>query len=93
MIQDGLLSAEMVTFGASYTLGSNLPAIPILPGHGEEQFRLGLITQLPAGAEIQLGGPGLDESTIKVHSSGASYFVFLEDLNPQRKRAAWATAT
>ena len=93
MTQDLLFASQAVTFAASYTLAKNVPAIPILSGIGEERSRLGLMTQLPEGAEIHWGGPGFDENTIKVQSGGASYFVFVEDLEPRRKQAAWAAAS
>ena len=74
----------------TYTLPRNVSAIQVLPAEGGEQSRLGLLTQLPEGAEVHLGGPGFDNRTIRVRSGAATYFVFLEDLEPQRKPAARA---
>lgn len=73
-----------------YTLQRNVWAIQVLPSQEGESSRLGPLTQLPEGAEVHLGGPGFDHRTIKVRSGTATYFVFLEDLEPQRKPAARA---
>jgi hypothetical protein len=79
-----------VPFERSYTLGRNVSAIQILSGDGENRSRLGLITQLPEGAEVDVRGPGFNEKTVRVRCAGSSYFVFLEDLELHRKRAASA---
>jgi hypothetical protein len=63
-----------------FTLASSVSAIQILPTEDGERTRLGLITQLPVGAEIEIGGPGFSDRTVSVRCSGASYFVFLDDL-------------
>ncbi len=73
-----------------YTLSRNVSAIQLLPAEQGEVARLGLLTQLPEGAEVHFGGPGFNERTVKVRSGAATYFVFLEDLEPQRKPAARA---
>jgi hypothetical protein len=75
----------------SYRLARNVSAIPILFTPSEGCSPLGLITQLPEGAQIDIGGPGFNDHTVKVRCGGASYYVFLEDLEPQRKRAASAS--
>lgn len=72
-----------------YTLSRNISAIQVLAGSGQSS-RLGLMTQLPAGAHLEQGGAGFDDHTILIRCQGASYYVFLEDLEPQRKRAAAA---
>ena len=41
-----------------YTLPRTVSAIQILPAEEGENTRMGLITQLPEGAEIEVGGPG-----------------------------------
>jgi hypothetical protein len=83
-------TASVISFEERYKLSRNVSAIPILSTHSEGRLPLGLITQLPAGAQLDIGGPGFNDRTIKVRCAGASYYVFLEDLEPQRKRVAWA---
>jgi hypothetical protein len=75
-----------------FTLGNSVSAIQILPTEDGERTRLGLITQLPEGAEIEIGGPGFSERTVSVRCSGASYFVFLDDLDALKCAAAAAHA-
>jgi len=88
-----LPASSSASFGKSYTLGRNVAAIQILAGEGENRSQLGLITQLPEGMEVDIGGPGFNDRTVKVRCAGSFYYVFLEDLEPQRKRAASATAS
>jgi len=64
-----------------FTLSTSVSAIQILPTEDGERTRLGLITQLPEGAELEIGGPGFSDRTVCVRCSGASYFVFLDDLD------------
>jgi len=71
-----------------FTLGNSVSAIQILPTEDGERTRLGLITQLPQGAEIEIGGPGFSERTVSVRCSGASYFVFVDDLDALKYAAA-----
>ena len=42
--------------------------------------RLGVIAQLPKGAELHLSGRGLTPRTRRVEVSGRFYYVFLQDL-------------
>ena len=74
----------------AYTLTRNVSAIQILPSDSPDQTRLGLITQLPEGMEIEIEGPGFSDRTVWVRCSGASYFVFLEDLESVKKQVAMA---
>jgi hypothetical protein len=76
----------------AYTLSKSISAIQVLPNEEGERTRLGLITQLPAGAEIEIRGPGFSERTVFVRCSGASYFVFLEDFGDLEERAFAAGA-
>ena len=76
----------------AYTLPKSVSAIQILPTEDGERTRLGLITQLPEGAEIEIGGPGFSERTVSVRCFGASYFVFLDDLEAIKKHVAVAHA-
>ena len=80
-----------VPFEKTYTLGRSVSAIQILSGLNEAP-RLGLMTRLPEGAELDLRGPGFDEQTVRVRCAGIPYYVFLADLEPQRKPAAFAAA-
>jgi hypothetical protein len=75
-----------------YTLPRGVSAIQVLASEHGEPTRLGLITQLPQGAEIEISGPGFSDGTVKVRCSGASYFVFLDDLETVKKHAAAAHA-
>jgi hypothetical protein len=76
----------------AFTLPTSVSAIQILPTEDGERTRLGLITQLPEGAEIEIGGPGFSDRTVRVRCSGASYFVFLDDLEGVKKHVAAARA-
>lgn len=92
MKQQSIYSAPVVPFEKSYTLTRNVSAIQIL-SDSEERSRLGLITQLPEGVQVDIGGPGFNDRMVRIRCSGTSYYVFLEDLEPQRKRAASASAS
>lgn len=85
-------SSSEIPFERSYTLARNVPAIQILPGNTEDRSKIGLITQLPEGVQVEVGGPGFDDRTVRIRYSGNAYYVFLEDLEPHRKRAASALA-
>jgi hypothetical protein len=76
----------------AYTLPKSVSAIQILPTEDGERTRLGLITQLPAGAEIEIGGPGFSDRTVCIRCFGASYFVFLDDLEAVKMHVAVAHA-
>lgn len=86
-------SVPVVSFEKSYTLARNVSAIQILSADSEEHSRLGLITQLPEGAQVEVGGPGFNDRTVRIRCSGSFYFVFLEDLEPPKKRVASAWAS
>ena len=55
-----------------------------------EPTRLGLLTQLPEGAEIHVGGPGFSEATVRILCQGAAYFIFLDDLSTKGVALAYA---
>lgn len=82
-----LASSTSIPFEETYTLGKSVSAIQIMSAEDGSR-RLGLITQLPEGAQIDIGGPGFNDRTVKVRCGGSSYFVFLDDLDPQRKPMA-----
>ena len=83
-------TAAAVPFERRYTLTRNVPAIQMLSGEAGDAARLGLMTQLPEGVEVNESGPGFNDRTVKVRCGGSSYYVFIEDLEVQRKRAASA---
>jgi hypothetical protein len=73
-------------FERFHILPKIVSAIQIHPSDSGAK-RLGLITQLPKGAEIEIGGPGFNDQTIQVRCGAASYYVFLEDLDLKHKHA------
>jgi hypothetical protein len=85
---DVLTQNPPVPFASSYVLPNNVSAIQVVSAEDGEPTRLGLITRLPEGAEIHVGGPGFSEGTVKVICQGAAYFIFLDDLQLGRKGAA-----
>ncbi|HEX7360346.1 MAG TPA: hypothetical protein VF283_07625 [Bryobacteraceae bacterium] len=63
-------------------LSKNIPAIPL--EHAEDgEERLGAISRLPRGAELEPCGLGFDPNTVRVTWSGRHYFVFIQDLREQ----------
>ncbi len=50
-----------------------------------ESERLGVLAQLPKGAELQVCGSGFTPRTRRVESGGQFYFVFLQDLEDLRQ--------
>jgi hypothetical protein len=76
----------------SYTLTRSILAIPILSTDSGD-FRLGPITQLPEGAQLETYGAGFDEQTVRIRSEGRFYYVFVDDLEPKRKRAVSAAGS
>jgi hypothetical protein len=89
---DVLTLSSPVPFASAYVLPKNVSAIQVLPAEEGEPTRLGLLTQLPEGAEIYVGGPGFSEGTVRILCQGAAYFIFLDDLLAVRKGAALAYA-
>lgn len=73
-----------------YTLSHDISAMQVLP-FNENGARLSPVSRLPRGARIEACGDGFDDQTLKVSYEGQYYFVFLLDLELQRKAAA-ATA-
>jgi hypothetical protein len=61
------------------TLLKNIAAFQIQPAqNGREQ--LGVISQLPRGAELRFCGDGFNARTMKVAWGGQHYFVFRQDV-------------
>jgi hypothetical protein len=71
-------------------LYKNIAAIQVLPSESSTELRLGMITQLPSGAELIVCGDGFNDRTVKVRWAEGFYFVFLQDLE-QRKSFGAAT--
>lgn len=92
MKTDSVAAVPVVPFEKIYTLGKNVSAIQILPNEADGRSRMGLITQLPEGIQVNVGGPGFNDRTVQVRCGGSSYYVFIEDLEPHRKRPAAAAA-
>jgi hypothetical protein len=62
----------------AWTLKKKIAAIHLAEDTGP---RLGLFTELPGGAQIEVCGCGFSETTIKVRCHGQLYFVFRQDLD------------
>ena len=77
---------------AHFFLAKNAPAIQIVPDENG-RLRLGTLIRLPEGAEVEICGEGFDDRTAKVRCGGSTYYLFREDLQPQRTTAMWATAS
>ena len=75
-------------FDRLYVLPKKVPAFQILPADESGMARLGLLTQLPQGAEIEVNGAGFNDRTVRVRCGSASYFVFADDLTVLRKTVA-----
>ncbi len=84
--------AEDTPLERAYVLPKIVSAIQILPSEENGSTRLGLLTQLPEGAEIEIGGSGFDDRTVRVRCGNSSYYMFLDDLELVRKRAGVAYA-
>jgi hypothetical protein len=78
-------SFDEVAQQTTHFLSRNIAAIQVVP-HECENSRLGVITQLPEGAQLDPCGDGFDDRTIKVKWQGSCYFVFLQDLEADRLR-------
>ena len=92
MILEDTYVAESAPFGRLYILPKIVSAIQVLPSEETGSTRLGLLTQLPEGAEIEIGGAGFNDRTLRVRCGTASYYVFLDDLDLVRKQAGVAYA-
>lgn len=90
-VEESYVAAD-APFGRVYILPKMVSAIQILPSDESGAARLGLLTQLPQGAEIEIGGAGFNDKTIRVRCGNAGYFVFLDDLDLVRKYAGVAYA-
>ena len=70
-----------VSFQRRLTLPRNISAIQLLPAEAEHgNAKLGVITQLPSGATVEICGDGFNDRTAKVRYCEGYFFVFLQDL-------------
>ena len=58
-----------------YTLAKEIRAIELATDANSE-MRLGPVSKIPAGSDIECCGQGFNEATVKVHWRGKFYFVF-----------------
>jgi len=58
-----------------------IPAIELAP-KTNGQSKLGIISRLPYGAQLELG-EGYNDRTVKVRMDGKYYFVFRADLEQE----------
>jgi len=66
----------------TYSLSGDIPAMEIVPSMTGEA-RLGPISKIPEGADLECCGQGFNERTVKVRWRGVVYFVFVQDLETQ----------
>jgi hypothetical protein len=78
--EEALYIPELVHPLNSYTLSRRVAAIRLTRGAHDSRGKLGQIVQLQPGTRLDRCGSGYNERTIKVHSEGDFYFVFLQDL-------------
>ena len=80
------------TNNTHFCLAKNAPAMQVVPD-GTGKLRLGTLTRLPDGAEVQICGEGFNDRTAKVVWGGSTYYVFRDDLqSPFAELAAgWAS--
>jgi hypothetical protein len=71
-----------------FHLKKDIAAIQVLPCERGEEPKLGMIMQLPEGAQLRTCGAGFNERTVKVHWAEGTYFVFLQDLDGSLSKAA-----
>jgi hypothetical protein len=65
-----------------YTLTRNTSAIQAI-SELDGNTRLGMILQLPEGAEVRACGEGFNERTIKVCWEGGFYYIFVDDIDQE----------
>ena len=69
------------------TLAKKIPAILMIPTENG-RAKLGNISQIPVGAQVEVFGEGYDNRTIKVRFQAGFYFVFSEDLELPKENCA-----
>jgi hypothetical protein len=83
------LSTSPVHYGQSYVLSEEILAME-LAEDGTGDIRLGPLSALPEGVEIELCGDGFNDRTAKIRWRGRFYFIFLQDLENQSALAQYA---
>jgi hypothetical protein len=69
-----------------YRLQQKIAVIELLQ-RSEERLRLGNITFLPEGAEVEICGPGFNARTVRVCSGDRYYFAFEDEVMRGAPRA------
>lgn len=72
-----------------FTLSGDVSAIELIRIENGDAG-LGPVLKIPEGAEIHFCGEGFNDQTLKVRWEDQFYFVFLQDLQAQRKPMAQA---
>ena len=52
---------------------------------GNGDVRLGAISEIPAGGELEICGPGFNGRTVKARYKDSFYFVFMQDIAEPEK--------
>ncbi|MGA8028311.1 MAG: hypothetical protein WB992_14300 [Bryobacteraceae bacterium] len=75
-------SSRIILFKNIAAIGANL---------GEDgKIRMGVMSQLPEGADLEICGEGFNDRTIKVRWQEQFYFIFLQDVELPQTRTASA---
>lgn len=75
-----------------YVLVEGTRAIELGPDH-MGKMRLGPVSTLPVGSEVEYCGQGFNANTVRVRCRGRFYFIYRQDLEAQRQtKAAFASA-
>ena len=66
-----------------------------IENHETGQVLVGALSEIPAGAQIELCGPGFNYRTVKAKYNESVYFVYMQDIPeagilPQEDRLAFA---
>ena len=87
---DALTIPVSMPTDANYTLSDDIWGMQLLPS-GNGVASLGPLVKIPHGSRLDFCGQGFNERTLKVRCGDSFYFVFLQDLDMQRKPASLAT--
>ncbi len=80
MLSDEVLSTpDPVPPSHGYTLHKRIAAIRLIRVD-DRRGKLGEFVQLIPGSRLHRCGDGYNDQTVKVHSEGEFYFVFVQDL-------------
>jgi hypothetical protein len=75
------------------TLPKKIAAIQMIPTENG-RAKLGSISQIPLGSQVEVFGGGFNDRTIKIRFRDSFYFVFSEDLELPRANSvpvSWRT--